>query len=101
MNALTASPQAGGVLVLAATPIGDPEDASPALVRELRRAGLIAAEDTRRLKALAARLKGVPAARGPKPDPSQGKGGSGSANGGSVTAGRDLYHERHTTKTTS
>ena len=57
MNALTASPQAGGVLVLAATPIGDPEDASPALVRELRRAGLIAAEDTRRLKALAARLQ--------------------------------------------
>ena len=53
------------------------------------------------MKALAARLKGVPAARGPKPDPSQGKGGSGSANGGSVTAGRDLYHERHTTKTTS
>lgn len=45
-----------GLLVLAATPIGDLEDASPALVRELRRAGLIAAEDTRRLKALAARL---------------------------------------------
>jgi len=47
---------AGGVLVLAATPIGDVEDASPALLRELRRADLIAAEDTRRLKALAARL---------------------------------------------
>ena len=45
-----------GVLVLAATPIGDVEDASPALLRELRRADLIAAEDTRRLKALAARL---------------------------------------------
>lgn len=47
---------AEGVLVLAATPIGDLEDASPSLLRELRRAGLIAAEDTRRLKALAARL---------------------------------------------
>lgn len=45
-----------GLLVLAATPIGDLEDASPALLRELRRADLIAAEDTRRLKALAARL---------------------------------------------
>jgi len=46
----------GGVLVLAATPIGDVEDASPALLRELLGAGLIAAEDTRRLKALAGRL---------------------------------------------
>ncbi len=54
MNA-TAAP-GEGLLVLAATPIGDLEDASPALARELRRAGLIAAEDTRRLKALAARL---------------------------------------------
>ncbi len=42
--------------MLAATPIGDLDDASPALIRELRRAGLIAAEDTRRLKTLAARL---------------------------------------------
>lgn len=54
MNA-TAAP-GEGLLILAATPIGDLEDASPALARELRRAGLIAAEDTRRLKALAARL---------------------------------------------
>lgn len=53
MNA-DATPE--GLLVLAATPIGDLEDASPALSRELRRAGLIAAEDTRRLKSLAARL---------------------------------------------
>lgn len=49
-------PDAGGVLVLAATPIGDLADASPALSRELGRADLVAAEDTRRLKALAARL---------------------------------------------
>nr|NLI50227.1 16S rRNA (cytidine(1402)-2'-O)-methyltransferase [Propionibacterium sp.] len=54
---MNADPTPGeGLLVLAATPIGDLEDASPALARELRRAGLIAAEDTRRLKALAARL---------------------------------------------
>ncbi len=45
-----------GLLVLAATPIGDLADGSPALVRELRRAGMVAAEDTRRLKILAARL---------------------------------------------
>lgn len=45
-----------GLLVLAATPIGDVQDASPALLRALTTADLIAAEDTRRLKALAARL---------------------------------------------
>ena len=50
------APAGAGVLVLAATPIGDVADASPALLRELTGAGLIAAEDTRRLKALAARL---------------------------------------------
>ena len=47
---------AGGVLVLAATPIGDIADASPALIRELTGAGLIAAEDTRRFKAMLGRL---------------------------------------------
>jgi len=45
-----------GVIVLAATPIGDVEDASPRLVRLLGEADLIAAEDTRRLRALATRL---------------------------------------------
>jgi len=45
-----------GVIVLAATPIGNTEDASPRLVRLLGEADLIAAEDTRRLRALAARL---------------------------------------------
>ncbi len=42
-----------GVLVLAGTPIGDPADASPRLVRELAKADLVAAEDTRRLRRLA------------------------------------------------
>jgi len=42
-----------GVLVLAGTPIGDPSDASPRLVRELVAADVIAAEDTRRLRRLA------------------------------------------------
>ena len=44
---------AGGVLVLAGTPIGDPADASPRLVRELATADVVAAEDTRRLRRLA------------------------------------------------
>jgi 16S rRNA (cytidine1402-2'-O)-methyltransferase len=44
------------VLVLAATPIGNPDDASPHLVRLLAEADVIAAEDTRRLRRLAASL---------------------------------------------
>ncbi|SEE94984.1 16S rRNA (cytidine1402-2'-O)-methyltransferase [Ruania alba] len=43
--------------MLAATPIGDPDDASPRLRNLLARADLIAAEDTRRLRALAVRLE--------------------------------------------
>ncbi|MGO4131208.1 16S rRNA (cytidine(1402)-2'-O)-methyltransferase [Janibacter sp. RAF52] len=43
-------------LVLAATPIGDPRDASPRLREELAGADVVAAEDTRRLRALAAKL---------------------------------------------
>jgi 16S rRNA (cytidine1402-2'-O)-methyltransferase len=46
-------------LVLAATPIGDPDDASPRLRRALETADVIAAEDTRRLRRLASSL-GVP-----------------------------------------
>lgn len=45
-----------GLLVLAATPIGDVEDASPRLLRELTTADVIAAEDTRRLHGLLQRL---------------------------------------------
>jgi 16S rRNA (cytidine1402-2'-O)-methyltransferase len=45
-----------GVVVLAATPIGDVADASPRLVAELTNADVIAAEDTRRLRRLLERL---------------------------------------------
>ena len=45
-----------GVLVLAATPIGQAADAPPRLATELAGADLIAAEDTRRLARLAADL---------------------------------------------
>lgn len=45
-----------GVLVLAGTPIGDAADAPPRLVTELTTADVVAAEDTRRLQALAQRL---------------------------------------------
>ncbi|MCX9191713.1 16S rRNA (cytidine(1402)-2'-O)-methyltransferase [Carbonactinospora thermoautotrophica] len=48
-----------GLLVLAGTPIGDLADAPPRLARELAEADVIAAEDTRRLRRLAAAL-GVP-----------------------------------------
>jgi 16S rRNA (cytidine1402-2'-O)-methyltransferase len=47
---------AGGVLVLAGTPIGDLDDAAPRLARELAAADVIAAEDTRRLRRLVAGL---------------------------------------------
>jgi len=46
-----------GVLTLAATPIGNPLDASVRLMRALGSAELIAAEDTRRLARLAADLE--------------------------------------------
>jgi 16S rRNA (cytidine1402-2'-O)-methyltransferase len=42
--------------VLAGTPIGDSSDASPGLIEALTGADLIAAEDTRRLRTLLARL---------------------------------------------
>ena len=45
-----------GVLTLAAVPIGRAEDASPRLAAELTRATVIAAEDTRRVRWLAASL---------------------------------------------
>jgi len=46
----------GGTLILAAVPIGQADDASPRLKAELSRAAIIAAEDTRRVRSLAARL---------------------------------------------
>ncbi len=45
-----------GALVLAATPIGRVRDASPRLADELANADVVAAEDTRRLRRLAAEL---------------------------------------------
>ena len=47
---------AAGLLVLAGTPIGNTEDASPALRRALTEADIIAAEDTRRLHGMLGRL---------------------------------------------
>ncbi|BDZ42703.1 hypothetical protein GCM10025865_20020 [Paraoerskovia sediminicola] len=46
----------GGALVLAGTPIGNADDASARLVDLIEHAEVIAAEDTRRLHALAGRL---------------------------------------------
>jgi 16S rRNA (cytidine1402-2'-O)-methyltransferase len=50
-------------LVLAATPLGDSRDASPRLVDALATADVIAAEDTRRLRSLAAALGVSPSGR--------------------------------------
>lgn len=50
------SPARAGLLVLAGTPIGASGDASPRLVAELAGADVVAAEDTRRLRRLAADL---------------------------------------------
>jgi 16S rRNA (cytidine1402-2'-O)-methyltransferase len=47
-----ADPDTSGVLVLAATPIGQVGDAPPRLAQELATADVVAAEDTRRLKRL-------------------------------------------------
>jgi 16S rRNA (cytidine1402-2'-O)-methyltransferase len=52
-----------GRLVLAATPIGDPQDAPPRLVRLLAEADVVAAEDTRRLRRLALALGVEPRGR--------------------------------------
>jgi 16S rRNA (cytidine1402-2'-O)-methyltransferase len=48
--------RSAGVVVLAATPIGDVTDASPRLIAELSNADVIAAEDTRRLRRLLEQL---------------------------------------------
>jgi 16S rRNA (cytidine1402-2'-O)-methyltransferase len=49
-------PADGGVLTLAAVPIGQADDASPRLVAAMAGAAVIAAEDTRRVRRLAANL---------------------------------------------
>jgi 16S rRNA (cytidine1402-2'-O)-methyltransferase len=49
-----------GVLVLAATPIGDPRDAAPRLGQEIATADVVAAEDTRRLRRLCSDLGVAP-----------------------------------------
>lgn len=54
---------APGTLVLAATPLGDARDASSRLVEALGSADVVAAEDTRRVRALAASLGVTPAGR--------------------------------------
>jgi 16S rRNA (cytidine1402-2'-O)-methyltransferase len=46
-----------GVLVLAATPIGDPRDAAPRLTHEIATADVVAAEDTRRFGRLCRSLE--------------------------------------------
>jgi len=53
----------GGLLVLAGMPIGDVEDASPALLRALRTADVVAAEDTRRFQAFLVRAQATCDAR--------------------------------------
>ncbi|WP_298175812.1 16S rRNA (cytidine(1402)-2'-O)-methyltransferase [Saccharomonospora sp.] len=50
-------------LVLAATPLGDSRDASPRLAQALADADVVAAEDTRRLRALATTLGVTPRGR--------------------------------------
>ncbi|WP_460356426.1 16S rRNA (cytidine(1402)-2'-O)-methyltransferase [Mycobacterium sp. ZZG] len=52
-----------GRLLVAATPLGQPSDASARLVRALRSADVIAAEDTRRVRTLATALEVKPAGR--------------------------------------
>jgi len=52
-----------GVLVLAATPIGDPADAPARLATELADADVVAAEDTRRLRRLTSALGVRPGGR--------------------------------------
>ncbi|PKV94130.1 16S rRNA (cytidine1402-2'-O)-methyltransferase [Amycolatopsis echigonensis] len=54
---------ASGRLVLAATPLGDPGDASARLIEALGSANVIAAEDTRRLRTLASALGVSPSGR--------------------------------------
>src|SRR6201996_5066584 len=49
-------PMTEGRLLLAATPLGQPSDASPRLIAALASADVVAAEDTRRVRTLAKAL---------------------------------------------
>ncbi|CCH76033.1 conserved hypothetical protein [Nostocoides japonicum T1-X7] len=60
---MTDSGGGGGRLVLGATPIGNPRDASPRLLEALATADVVAAEDTRRTRRLLADLGVTPAGR--------------------------------------
>jgi 16S rRNA (cytidine1402-2'-O)-methyltransferase len=60
-GAIPGNEPATGTLMLAATPIGRPDDASARLIAALATAPVIAAEDTRRLRRLADRLGVAPA----------------------------------------
>jgi 16S rRNA (cytidine1402-2'-O)-methyltransferase len=55
--------EVSGLLLLAGTPIGDPQDAPPRLATVLTTADIVAAEDTRRLARLTAVLGVVPSGR--------------------------------------
>jgi 16S rRNA (cytidine1402-2'-O)-methyltransferase len=55
--------EVAGLLLLAGTPIGDPQDAPPRLASVLTKADVVAAEDTRRLARLTAALGVVPSGR--------------------------------------
>jgi 16S rRNA (cytidine1402-2'-O)-methyltransferase len=63
MRTVPSPERVAGVLVLAATPIGDMADAAPRLAGEIERADVVAAEDTRRLRRLTASLGVRPAGR--------------------------------------
>ena len=56
-------PKTGGCLLLAATPLGQPSDASARLIEALGSADVIAAEDTRRVRTLAQTLGVRPGGR--------------------------------------
>ena len=62
-SAEPAAARAAGSLILAAAPIGRPQDAAASLAAALAGTALIAAEDTRRVRRLAGALGVVPAGR--------------------------------------
>jgi 16S rRNA (cytidine1402-2'-O)-methyltransferase len=62
-RAVSSAPHDVGRVVLAATPIGDVDDAPPRLLRLLATADVVAAEDTRRLRRLAAAAGVTPSGR--------------------------------------